>query len=694
MAEQLNFQINIGGQERLVNSFRDMRQALKDAEFEALKLSSTLGEADPKVIQLRQDIGRLKDQIKDSAEATNNFAKGAGIFPAISKSVVGLASAYTAVQGAIGILGLESKELEKQLLRVQSALAFSQGVAGLLEAKDAFINLGAQLKSLTIVQKANTAANATAAAVMRALGFAVDTTSTSFRVLKTAIASTGVLVFIVAIGELISALDNYLSRAEKAKEIQDALNESIKKGAEVSLTTQLEAINRQEELLKAEAKLRGDNEKEIYRIEQESRNLRIKARERYQKEIENLDADAGVRNLNAIKKEQNDIVVAEINFQIDQKKRNKELDEDYLKKKKERLEEEFRLQQEQADRETEAQKLLIQAYRDIQGERQRDLLNAEQDFEDKKGVLIKAGITDFTLLEEQYRKNILEINAKYDKEEEDRKNDLDDKQKDRIANNNQRLVEAARVNARTLEERKNAEYLALEEQYREERELAIKNNEDLLAIDELYLSQFNAVKIKYNEEKYATIVQSVQQVKDAFTNVLSEAGKAIDYQQQLLKQNLDAGLISQEQFNEQSAILAKKKAIQDRNLALFNIAIDTGVAIAGIVRQVSQNPLNLTGVSYFLDLATRGAAVVGNMLKARNAVKQATLSSSDADISVNKGFGASSPLSPQNQVLTTNISAASINALGNSAIRAYVVETDITSNQKRIQAIKQRARFS
>ena len=54
-----------------------------------------------------------------------------------------------------------------------------------------------------------------------------------------------------------------------------------------------------------------------------------------------------------------------------------------------------------------------------------------------------------------------------------------------------------------------------------------------------------------------------------------------------------------------------------------------------------------------------------------------------------------SPITPNNaSLLTTSLSQQTINAIGNSAIRAYVVETDITSNQKRVQAIKQRARFS
>lgn len=55
----------------------------------------------------------------------------------------------------------------------------------------------------------------------------------------------------------------------------------------------------------------------------------------------------------------------------------------------------------------------------------------------------------------------------------------------------------------------------------------------------------------------------------------------------------------------------------------------------------------------------------------------------------------SAPMAPQlQQPTTTNISQQSINDIGNQAVRAYVVETDVTSNQQRIAAIQQRARFS
>jgi hypothetical protein len=42
----------------------------------------------------------------------------------------------------------------------------------------------------------------------------------------------------------------------------------------------------------------------------------------------------------------------------------------------------------------------------------------------------------------------------------------------------------------------------------------------------------------------------------------------------------------------------------------------------------------------------------------------------------------------------TQLNQQSINDLGNQAVRAYVIETDVTGNQQRMAAIRQRARFS
>jgi hypothetical protein len=90
-----------------------------------------------------------------------------------------------------------------------------------------------------------------------------------------------------------------------------------------------------------------------------------------------------------------------------------------------------------------------------------------------------------------------------------------------------------------------------------------------------------------------------------------------------------------------------------------------------------------------------GIAVVGGIKNVKSILAVKTPNGGGggaANISAPSLSGA--PIAPpQPQAATTNISAQSINALGNQATRAYVVESDVTSSQERIAAIQQRARF-
>lgn len=213
---------------------------------------------------------------------------------------------------------------------------------------------------------------------------------------------------------------------------------------------------------------------------------------------------------------------------------------------------------------------------------------------------------------------------------------------------------------------------------------------------DLFDKQTKELEDKRNEERFNQIVLNVNKIKDTFVSVASEATKGIDFQQQLLKQNLDKGLINQEEYNKQSEELSKKKAIQERNLALFSLAIDTGVAIAGIVRLVSKNPLNLTGFAFAADLIARTGLVVTNMLKARNTINQAKISSSTSVSGLNNSGSSAAPVAPSAPLVNTRtqLDSNTIQQLGSATNRAYVVESDVTNSQERIRRINRAARLS
>jgi hypothetical protein len=586
MAEQLNYQINIEGNAN--QSVGSLKKQLREATAEVAILSDKFGATSKEAIEAAKRAAELRDRIGDARALTEAFNPDAK-FKALSASLTGVAGGFAAVQGAIGLFGAESKELEKQLLKVQSALALSQGLQSIGESIDSFKQLGAVIQSTTLFTKANAAANTATTATMNALGIAVNTTSTSFRVLKTAIAATGIGLAVIAISELISAISSYTSAAEKAKEAQDKLNESIKKGAETALSAELESINKTEQLLIAEAKLRGESADRIYKIEQESRNLRIKARQRYQSEIEQIDADAANKNANEIKKEQTDIRIGEINFQIEQKNKKQKHNEDLAKieedRTKKELEEQKKRQEQVLQAESNAFQLQLQAAENKTKKQQEDAASED------------------AFMQEQFDKENARLQVQID--------------------NRNKVAET---------------------------EKAIGDAE----------------------------LQARQQLEDAKFSAASAGINAL-------------GALAGENEKFANALL-----VVDKALAVAKIVIDTQREIRGYWSNPTWSALPDGGAT----IKTIYSAAAG----IRAAASVATIASTTiakfkgGSTAANFGQGGAitttgAPVIPQQQVTTTQLNQATLNALGNAAIRAYVVETDITASQQRIAAIKQRARF-
>jgi hypothetical protein len=85
--------------------------------------------------------GALKEQIRGVNDAIEN-ADPEKKFAPFARTVQGLAGGFAAAQGAMALFGGESKDLEKTLIKVQGAMALSQGLNSLLEFKNDFKDLG------------------------------------------------------------------------------------------------------------------------------------------------------------------------------------------------------------------------------------------------------------------------------------------------------------------------------------------------------------------------------------------------------------------------------------------------------------------------------------------------------------------------------------------------------------------------
>lgn len=250
-----------------VTNVKAFREQLKQAQQDVIILSEKFGATSKEATAAAQKAAGLKDAIGDAKDLVNAFNPDTK-FRAFGASINTVVGGFTALQGIMGLVGIESEETQKALLKVQSALAISQGIAQLQEGVRTFKNLGAVIQATTIFQKANAAATAIAATVMRAFGASAVTSATGFKILKVAIAATGIGLLVVGLGLLIPKIIEWVSSTNNAALSQDALNESVERLNE-SLDKNLNKIefSTKKRLLLAETA--GKSEADIQKIREE-----------------------------------------------------------------------------------------------------------------------------------------------------------------------------------------------------------------------------------------------------------------------------------------------------------------------------------------------------------------------------------------------------------------------------------------
>ena len=133
-----------------------LRSQLRQAQAEVAELSDKFGVTSKEAAEAAKRAAQLKDQIADAKNLTDAFNPDAK-FKALSSSLAGVAGGFAALQGAQALFGSQSKEVEQTLLKVQSAMAISQGLQTIGESVDSFKQLAAVAKSYSIVQKLVTA---------------------------------------------------------------------------------------------------------------------------------------------------------------------------------------------------------------------------------------------------------------------------------------------------------------------------------------------------------------------------------------------------------------------------------------------------------------------------------------------------------------------------------------------------------
>lgn len=260
-------------------SFVNLRKELKQLTIQLQNLDPASKEFET----VARRAGQIKEQMRGVADAINDAdpEKFGGKF---QRTAEGIAGAFSAVTGAQALFGQQSEEIEKQMLKVQGAIALTQGISAMKELKNDALDFATSIKtklvgaftSLTTAELANAQATGTMTTLQKVYTFVVGTSTGAMKAFRIALAATGIGAVVVLLGLAADAMglfgdstDETAEKVKKLKEKQQAYKDQLQ--AELDLLTKLRA-ERKDGTTQLENNIRimkakGASDKEVYEAE-------------------------------------------------------------------------------------------------------------------------------------------------------------------------------------------------------------------------------------------------------------------------------------------------------------------------------------------------------------------------------------------------------------------------------------------
>jgi len=419
-----------------VENVGNYKQAIKEArlEAEAAEIQFKKGIIDEKTFKEALDkYGELKEAKRDFEEASN-AATGEGRIAAFSKAAAGIAGGFASAQGAMALFGTESEDVQKALLKVQSAMAIAQGLKQFSELGDTFNALKLSLGLVTAGQTANNVEVGEGVVVQQA----AIVTSAQLRVAMSAMLGPIGLI-VLGIGAVAAAFA-LLNDKDFAKELDDIAKSAETENAAHEKTIEKLGLIADAEVQRAEnalkvAEAEGKSSAEIKQLADEvlqaKKNALIRERvenETHIAELETIRNEASQRLLEDLDEEEIEKakkIIEGAKKEIDAIKKR----EEEIKLAKEQIEADKQLSEIKAAQElvsisNEASKLRISG---IKNNRQRELEEEKNALATRLTELLKDEEKNNELiyeLRDASARKVAEINLKYDIQSQEDKNRL------------------------------------------------------------------------------------------------------------------------------------------------------------------------------------------------------------------------------------------------------------------------------
>jgi hypothetical protein len=224
---------------------KPLKKQLREATLELQAARQKFGDLSDEAVNAAKKVAGIRDSIQDANEQAQQFDPGKR-FQALTTAASTAAGGIAAAQGALALFGTQSEDVEKALLKVQGALALSQGLSQLKDIGMVGDQLTTTFKGLTL--GANT--------------------------FKKALITTGIGALVVAVGLLVAYWEDILALVSGVSKEQKDLNAATALDVKAQ-TEKLDAIDGQSNQLK----LQGKTEEEILQLKIAQTDEAIKAAE-------------------------------------------------------------------------------------------------------------------------------------------------------------------------------------------------------------------------------------------------------------------------------------------------------------------------------------------------------------------------------------------------------------------------------
>lgn len=272
--------------EQAQGQFKSLKQELRSIEQQLNQMAES-GDTGSKAFQeLQKRAGQVKDQIGDTKAAITALSSDTFKLDAFSQAAQGIAGGFAAAQGAMALFGSENKQVEEAIKKTQGAMALLQGVTSITN----------------ILQKESALRLAIATTAQTAYTTVVGASTGAMKLFRLALASTGIGALVVGLGLLIANFDdvkkvvnNLLKPFDgiiaKVRDflstisfglIDDSSTLKTKENAQqsmdaiVRLSKANESIEKQMQRNIDIAKAKGNNDKEVFKLEKELADFRLK----------------------------------------------------------------------------------------------------------------------------------------------------------------------------------------------------------------------------------------------------------------------------------------------------------------------------------------------------------------------------------------------------------------------------------